>query len=115
MIRYLYSGFELELYSLHEYAYIYWYLHEFLYAWLLSTYSRAEAYMVEGETLLNEKNGKKAGKNRAKNNKAKSKAYTKELLILQAEQNLTGGYFKVINIKSITLVYLLINFPFIFF
>lgn len=53
--------------------------------------------MLEGETLLNDKNGKRSGKNRQKNSKAKSKAYTKELLILQAEQNLTGGYFKVVS------------------
>jgi hypothetical protein len=50
---------------------------------------------MEGESSMLEKNGKKTGKARQKNSKAKSKAYTKEILILQAEQNLTGGYFKV--------------------
>jgi len=96
MIRYLYSGFELELYSVHEYAYVYWYLNEFLYAWLLSTYSRAEAYLLEGESSTYDKNSKKASKSRQKPSKAKSKAYTKELLLIQAEQCLTGGYFKTL-------------------
>jgi len=96
MIRYILSGFELELYSLHEFAYIYWYLHEFLYAWLLLAYNRADAFIAEGESSNYDKQNKKSGKNRQKNSKAKSKAYTKELLILQAEQSLTGGYFKAL-------------------
>ena len=40
MISYVESGFELELYAVHEYPYILWYLGEFLYGWLLSTLSR---------------------------------------------------------------------------
>lgn len=97
MIRYVLTGFELELYSVHEFAYIYWYLYEFLYGWLLSSLSRAEAYIAEAETVVNgDKSGKKATKNKTKGNKSKSKAYTKEILLIQAEQNLAGGYFKVI-------------------
>lgn len=95
MIRYVLTGFELELYSVHEFAYIYWYLYEFLYGWLLSSLSRAEAYVAEAENANCEKSGKKSSKNRAKNNKSKSKAYTKEILLIQAEQHLAGGYFKV--------------------
>lgn len=41
MVHYVLSGFELELYATHEYPYIYWYLHEFLYGWLCSTLNRA--------------------------------------------------------------------------
>lgn len=41
MIQYLLSGFELELYSAHEYPYIFWYLYEFLYGWMCSTLNRA--------------------------------------------------------------------------
>jgi hypothetical protein len=98
MIRYVLSGFELELYAVHEFSYIYWYLYEFLYAWLLSAYARADAYILEGETAANsDKSGKKSGKNKQKSQKTKSKAYTKELMLLQAEQNLAGGYFKVLQ------------------
>lgn len=101
MIRYVLTGFELELYSVHEFAYIYWYLYEFLYGWLLSSLSRAEACIAEAEATANcEKAGKKAAKNRAKGNKSKSKAYTKEILLIQAEQHLAGGYFKVSNLSS---------------
>lgn len=96
MIRYVLTGFELELYSVHEFAYIYWYLYEFLYGWLLSALSRAETYLAEAEASTTcEKSGKKASKSKAKGNKSKSKAYTKEILQIQAEQHLAGGYFKV--------------------
>jgi len=98
MIRYILSGFELELYSVHEFGYIYWYLYEFLYAWLLSAYARADAFILEGETAAvnaESSRGKKGAKNKQKLQKTKSKAYTKELLMVQAEQNLAGGYFKV--------------------
>lgn len=51
MIQYLNSGFELELYSDHEYPYIYWYLYEFLYGWLISTLTRASNLFVEQQNL----------------------------------------------------------------
>ncbi|TRY99438.1 hypothetical protein DNTS_022988 [Danionella cerebrum] len=54
MIQYLLSGFELELYSMHEYYYIYWYLSEFLYAWLMSTLSRADSSQMAEERILEE-------------------------------------------------------------
>ena len=43
MIRYILSGFELELFSLHEYPYMYWYLYELLYPWLTTCLHRAES------------------------------------------------------------------------
>lgn len=51
MIQYLLSGFELELYSVHEYSYIYWYLYEFLFNWMVSTLNRARAFIAEQESL----------------------------------------------------------------
>ena len=90
MIRYILTGFELELYSVHEFSYIYWYLYEFLYGWLLSSLSRAETYLAE------ESNSKNKNKGNSKKGKFKaSKAYTREICIVQAEQNIAGGIFKV--------------------
>jgi hypothetical protein len=40
MIRYVLSGFELELYARHEYTYIFYYLHELLYPWLINCVHR---------------------------------------------------------------------------
>lgn len=51
MIQYLLSGFELELYSVHEYSYIYWYLYEFLFNWMVSTLNRARTFIADQETL----------------------------------------------------------------
>lgn len=51
MTQYLLSGFELELYSSHEYHYIFWYLYEFLYAWIVSTLNRASNLIIEQELI----------------------------------------------------------------
>jgi hypothetical protein len=108
MIRYILTGFELELYSEHEFAYIYWYLYEFLYGWLLSAISRAENCVSEQDAASgSEKSSKKGAKNKNKTNTKKTKAYTKEICITQAEQHLAGGLFKAmmgfINDKKIQL------------
>ena len=41
MVRYVLSGFELELYARHEYCYIFYYLHELLYPWLINCLHRS--------------------------------------------------------------------------
>ena len=90
MIRYILTGFELELYSVHEYSYIYWYLYEFLYGWLLSSLSRAETLLAE------ELNAKSKNKSSNKKGKLKpNKSHNREFFIVQAEQNIAGGIFKV--------------------
>ncbi|CAG7837363.1 unnamed protein product [Allacma fusca] len=91
MIRYILTGFELELYSVHEFSYIYWYLYEFLYGWLLSSLSRAETLLAEESNSKN--------KNKANNKKGKfkgNKALNREFFVAQAEQNIAGGIFKAI-------------------
>ncbi|XP_014293858.1 N-alpha-acetyltransferase 35, NatC auxiliary subunit [Halyomorpha halys] len=91
MIMFLLSGFELELYSTHEYHYIFWYLYEFLYGWLVSSLSRADAFLSEQE-ILNEQN---KTKRRCKSKlKKKARPYAKEITINQALQNMCGGYYK---------------------
>ncbi len=51
MIQYLLSGFELELYAPHEYSYIFWYLYEFLFGWMVSTLNRASNLILEQESM----------------------------------------------------------------
>uniref|UniRef100_A0AAQ5ZCP5 N-alpha-acetyltransferase 35, NatC auxiliary subunit n=1 Tax=Amphiprion ocellaris TaxID=80972 RepID=A0AAQ5ZCP5_AMPOC len=76
MIQYLLSGFELELYSMHEYYYIYWYLSEFLYAWLMSTLSRADSSQMAEERILEEQLKGRSSKKTKKKKKGRKKACT---------------------------------------
>ncbi|CAH0561847.1 unnamed protein product [Brassicogethes aeneus] len=95
MIMYLLSGFELELYSVHEYYYIYWYLFEFLYGWLTSALSRADSFLVENEIILELQRNKGAIKKKTKYKK-KPRPYNKHIIYLQALQNMCGGYYKAL-------------------
>ena len=49
MIRYILSGFELELFSAHEYPYLYWYLYELLFPWLTTCLHKADSHLIEYE------------------------------------------------------------------
>ena len=69
MIQYLLSGFELELYSMHEYYYIYWYLSEFLYAWLMSTLSHADGSQMAEERIMEEQQKGRSSKKTKKKKK----------------------------------------------
>nr|KAF7417202.1 hypothetical protein H0235_011733 [Vespula pensylvanica] len=97
MIMYLLSGFELELYSVHEYHYIFWYLHEFLYAWLVSAITRADTFLTE-QDVHNDTHKGRGGKKSAKNKKKKStpRPHHLEILMYQAMQNICGGYYKAL-------------------
>ncbi|XP_046961065.1 N-alpha-acetyltransferase 35, NatC auxiliary subunit isoform X1 [Vanessa cardui] len=86
MIAYLLSGLELELYSVHEYHYIFWYLYEFLYGWLVSALGRAEN--LSGE--------RKDPKRVAARRKKRSRPHAREALLCQVMQNMCGGYFKAL-------------------
>ncbi|XP_047117250.1 N-alpha-acetyltransferase 35, NatC auxiliary subunit [Schistocerca piceifrons] len=93
MIMYLLSGFELELYSTHEYHYIFWYMYEFLYSWLVSALNRAESFFAEQESVVEQHNRSRANKkNKAK--KKKMRPYGREIMIYQALQNICGGLYK---------------------
>ncbi|XP_063050957.1 N-alpha-acetyltransferase 35, NatC auxiliary subunit isoform X1 [Engraulis encrasicolus] len=99
MILYLLSGFELELYSTHEYYYIYWYLSEFLYAWLMSTLSRADSSQMAEERILEEQQKGRSSK-KSKNRKKKgegtlqARPLGKEITMSQAYQNMCAGMYK---------------------
>uniref|UniRef100_A0A3P8VZH3 N-alpha-acetyltransferase 35, NatC auxiliary subunit n=1 Tax=Cynoglossus semilaevis TaxID=244447 RepID=A0A3P8VZH3_CYNSE len=92
MIQYLLSGFELELYSMHEYYYIYWYLSEFLYAWLMSTLSRADSSQMAEERILEEQLKARSSKKTKK--KKKVRPLSKEITMSQAYQNMCAGMYK---------------------
>lgn len=92
MILYLLSGFELELYSTHEYYYIYWYLSEFLYAWLMSTLSRADSSQMAEERILEEQQKGRSSKKSKK--KKKARPLGKEITMSQAYQNMCAGMYK---------------------
>ncbi|XP_077456300.1 N-alpha-acetyltransferase 35, NatC auxiliary subunit [Stigmatopora argus] len=92
MIQYLLSGFELELYSMHEYYYVYWYLSEFLYAWLMSTLSRADASQMAEERILEEQVKGRSSKKSKK--KKKVRPLSKEINMSQAYQNMCAGMYK---------------------
>ncbi|XP_037080058.1 N-alpha-acetyltransferase 35, NatC auxiliary subunit-like isoform X1 [Pollicipes pollicipes] len=93
MIQYLLSGFELELYSVHEYHYIYWYLSECLYGWMVSTLNRADSFLAEHEaaTELAAQRARSNKKSRAKKRKGR---YERDVVMTQALQNLCGGLHK---------------------
>lgn len=94
MIMYLLSGLELELYSTHEYQYIFWYLYEFLYGWIVSALSRANSHIMEQEAMMDpQPKGRNTKKTKPK--KKKAQPFGKEMAINQALQNMCGGYYKV--------------------
>ncbi|XP_047507728.1 N-alpha-acetyltransferase 35, NatC auxiliary subunit isoform X1 [Pieris napi] len=88
MIAYLLSGLELELYSVHEYHYIFWYLYEFLYGWLVSALGRAEG--LSGEAKRSEK---KSGSRKLKK---RARPSAREGLMCQVLQSMCGGYYKAL-------------------
>ncbi|KAF3817887.1 hypothetical protein GH733_013736 [Mirounga leonina] len=86
MIQYLLSGFELELYSMHEY------LSEFLYAWLMSTLSRADGSQMAEERIMEEQQKGRSSKKTKK--KKKVRPLSREITMSQAYQNMCAGMFK---------------------
>lgn len=94
---YLLAGFELELYAEHEYYYIYWYLYECIYGWLISTLSRADSLLQEAWNGTAGNTTSKGGR-RQKPNKAarRPRPHARDAIRLQALQQLCGGYFKAL-------------------
>lgn len=99
MSMYLLSGLELELYAVHEYIYIFWYLSQFLSSWIVTTLSRAE---VLAEQSRNVAAGLAANSKPKKPNKAQTSKrrlqnpYYREVVYNQALTNMFGGYFKAL-------------------
>lgn len=98
MIQYLLSGFELELYSPHEYHYVFWYL-EFLFGWHMTCLNRAEKLLQAQESALEQKSGRSG-----KKNKKKKKASEKTILehqgmwhLYQGMRHLCQGYLRALE------------------
>lgn len=107
MVQYVLLGFELELYDTREYCYVFWYLHDVLYAWLSSVLVRAESCITEQQEaaaaaeLAGSKGSrsgaggggrsKKAGAKKGK----RSERHANEHAYVRACQQLCGGYYRL--------------------
>uniref|UniRef100_A0A182N844 Protein MAK10 homolog n=1 Tax=Anopheles dirus TaxID=7168 RepID=A0A182N844_9DIPT len=96
MSFYLLAGLELELYSVHEYLYIFWYLYQYLFGWIVSALTRAETFLAEQEYAADLKVGPKSNQKKPKPKKRKAKTDVKEILFNEAMQTLCGGYYKAL-------------------
>ncbi|CAG2108905.1 unnamed protein product [Medioppia subpectinata] len=97
MTQYLLSGFELELYSPHEYQYIFWYLYEFLYGWIVSTLNRASNLILEQEAIADQIQQQLKGKSKKfRIKKRKQRPHYQHILIYQSLQHLNNGFYKAI-------------------
>ena len=86
MVRYVVSGWELELYSGHEWAMMYWYLYELLYPWMINCLHRADT--VLSDHLDSVDKDKKLSKNKKKPKSGakkgmKSRPYITEIAYFQ--------------------------------
>lgn len=100
MSLYLLSGFELELYSVHEYLYIFWYLYEYLFGFLITALKRAESIVIEQEQLdMHHKNNlnaqSKQRKPKIKKHRKNGIPFRQEIFLNTAYQSICGGYYKV--------------------
>lgn len=102
MVRHILSGFELELFSVHEFPYLYWYLYELLYPWLTTCLHRADGHLIEHEQMIAaeaSQHSKSQGKTKkkAKNaNKKKPRPYVREITNYQGYATMCAGYFKLL-------------------
>lgn len=95
MLHYLLTGFSLQLYAPHEYHYIYWYLYEFVFVWLVSALTRADALLPEQDNLEQaQRNKSRAARHKNRKPKKPLRPYGKEITFYQAQQHLCGGYYK---------------------
>jgi len=99
MVRYILSGFELELYSVHEWPMIFWYLYELLYPWLINCLHRADTVLTEHyenvEKEKRDKGGKGKKKAKSTNKKGAKLRPLSEIACYQAHANMCAGYYKL--------------------
>lgn len=92
--------FEIKIYGLAQNIYTYHisrYLYEFVYVWLVSALSRADAMLLEQDGYDTNRGGKSGRSSKNKNrNRKKHRPYGKEITYNQALQHLCGGYYKVV-------------------
>ncbi|XP_018782714.1 PREDICTED: N-alpha-acetyltransferase, 35 NatC auxiliary subunit homolog [Bactrocera latifrons] len=103
MMLYLMSGFELELYSVHEFLYIYWYPYELLIGFIVSALTRTENNLLvqeeyaEHQSRLQGSSNSKNRKPKPKKNKKQQKPYRQEIVYYHAMLSMCGGYYKAMG------------------
>ncbi|XP_039954973.1 N-alpha-acetyltransferase 35, NatC auxiliary subunit homolog [Bactrocera neohumeralis] len=103
MMLYLMSGFELELYSVHEFLYIYWYPYELLIGFIVSALTRTENNLLvqeeyaEHQSRLHGSSNSKNRKPKPKKNKKQQKPYRQEIVYYHAMLSMCGGYYKAMG------------------
>ncbi|CAD6998595.1 unnamed protein product [Ceratitis capitata] len=102
MLLYLMSGFELELYSVHEFMYIYWYPHELLISFMISALTRTENNLLVQEEYAEHQSklqgiNSKNRKPKLKKNKKQQKPYRQEIVYYHALSNMCGGFYKALG------------------
>lgn len=70
------------------------YLYEFVYVWLVSTLSRADAMLIEQEMYESKAKGSKSNKSRNRNKK-RHRPYGKDINYYSGLQHICGGFYKV--------------------
>ncbi|CRK96643.1 CLUMA_CG010002, isoform A [Clunio marinus] len=96
MLHFLLLGFELELYSICEYFYIYWYMENVTLSWIISTLAQAEACLVEQKCSTEEFKNLSRGQKRTRLIK-KMKPFDREMKIMQTLQSLCAGFCKAVG------------------
>jgi len=99
MVRYVLSGFELELYSVHEWRMVFWYLYELLYPWLINCLHRADSLLaehIENQDKEKARAGKSKKKTKASAKKPKLRPYLAEIASYQAHAHMCAGYYKML-------------------
>lgn len=72
------------------------YLYEFLFGWIISALTRADSFLFEQECISDQYKNLSRGQKKTKLKKKKMKPYTRECMIIQALQNICGGYYKAL-------------------
>ena len=98
MVSYILSGWELELYSSHEWSMMWWYLYELLYPWLINCLHRADTVLSEHlDNVDKDKKNKNKKKSKPANKKGvKPRPYMFEIAYYQAHISLCAGFYKLI-------------------
>ncbi|KAK9510388.1 hypothetical protein O3M35_005183 [Rhynocoris fuscipes] len=91
MKMFILSGFDLELYSTHEYCYIYWYLCEYVYELIIYSLSCADNCLTIQKNL---NDSLKSIKRKKAIINTKLNHYKNEIIIYQALKNICSGYYK---------------------
>ncbi|XP_017479864.1 PREDICTED: N-alpha-acetyltransferase, 35 NatC auxiliary subunit homolog [Rhagoletis zephyria] len=103
MMLYLMSGFELELYSVHEFLYIYWYPYELLIGFIVSALTRTENNLIvqeeyaEHQSKIQGSGSMKNRKPKPKKNKKQQKPYRHEIVYYHALLSMCGGFYKALG------------------